>query len=660
MANDNENKSVGKNELFTDKAVVDDNLDIFDIEAARKSKSPAPPAPRAKAPQGRPAEAQRPDASRAFRPEARQASRLNDRRGQQPSGVRAERETASVRRTPVQNIPAQNVPAQKRAPAARPNVQTSSRPAAPQSQPNAANVRHVSKDDALFKQVYADSSYPSRPARISPQSAPAQKQAPAARQAEPQKAPVPSTRQTPAPASPAQKQAPASRPVPVPQVKREGPQPGEGAIKRAPSTKLPTAERKETAPAETAHAYRETAAERRAEKRENARIRKSAARLQLEEFDAENSYDDYEENEMPKNTRGKRALTTLAKTLIYIAVVALVSVLAATFIIKVANDVFAFDKEEKEIEVTIGEYATLNEIADQLSDKGVIDYPNIFVLYTKIKKRDTGKYVPGTYTVSTTQNYDELLSTFKEKTGSSGFTEISVTIPEGYTVDEIIDLLVSKGVGTREGFVDAIQNYEFDYWFVEELTDLNPNRKYRLEGYLYPDTYFIYKEWEEWRVINKMLTNFYNKFSIEYKNECAALGYSVDDIINIASIIQMEAKFTSDYDMVSSVIHNRLNNLSPETGRLLQCDATIQYFLPERQSVLEAAATRIDDPYNSYIYPGLPPGPISNPTIVAIRAALYPTSSNYCFFVSQKDGHMLYARTQAEHEKNVREALIEN
>ena len=569
------------------------------------------------------------------------------------------------------------------------------------------NTRHVSKDDEIFKQVYADSSFPTKeqashkappqPVRNAPvrnegarpnAGADLRSQGPQLQtgQAGPVKTVARVTEQSsrsqdpvrPAPASPVQKTAAEKVPVtPVqktaaekapatPVQKTAGAEKAParpGTVKRAPASAIaPLPDKKRTESAENGDVtvYRETAAERRAERRENARIRKSSAMLQLEQFDADNSYDGYEENEMPKTTRGKRALTTLVKTLIYIAVVAIVSILAATFIINVANDVFAFVKEEKEVEITIGEYTTLNEIAEQLSDKGVIEYPNIFVLYTKIKKRDTGKYVPGTYTVSTSENYDELLSTFKEKTGPSGFTEISVTIPEGYTVDEIIDLLVGKGVGTREGFVDTIQNYDFDYWFIEELKDLNPNRKYRLEGYLYPDTYFIYKEWEEWRVINKMLTNFYNKFSIEYKNECASLGYTVDEVINIASIIQMEAKYTSDYDMVSSVIHNRLNNRSPETGRLLQCDATIQYFLPERRTVLDVAATRIDDPYNSYIYPGLPPGPISNPTIVAIRAALYPTSSNFCFFVSQKDGHMLYARTQAEHDKNVRDALINN
>ena len=219
------------------------------------------------------------------------------------------------------------------------------------------------------------------------------------------------------------------------------------------------------------------------------------------------------------------------------------------------------------------------------------------------------------------------------------------------TVDDIIDLFVNeKGIGTREGFIDAIQNGEYDYWFVNELTNTNPNRKYRLEGYLYPDTYYVYKESEETSIINKMLANFHSKFSIEYKQECEKSGMTVDEVINFASLIQMEAKYTTDYSMVSSVFHNRLN--SSYYDRKLESCATIQYILPERKERITNDDTLIDNPYNTYRYPGLPPGPISNPTLKAIRAALYPEQSNYYFFVNDIEGNLLFAKTFAEHNAN--------
>jgi UPF0755 protein len=202
-----------------------------------------------------------------------------------------------------------------------------------------------------------------------------------------------------------------------------------------------------------------------------------------------------------EKTRGANPIIVLSKALIYIASVLLVSCLCAYYIIVISNDVFAFVKADAQIEVVIPEYATLDQIADELHDKNVIKFPKIFVLYTMIRGNDPGKYLSGVYKVSPSQNFDELLYTFIERK-STGLTEISVTIPEGFTVDDIINLLVKeKGVGTKEGFIDAIQNAEYDYWFVQELKNVDPNRKYRLEGYLYPDTYYIYKESEEADII---------------------------------------------------------------------------------------------------------------------------------------------------------------
>lgn len=351
-----------------------------------------------------------------------------------------------------------------------------------------------------------------------------------------------------------------------------------------------------------------------------------------------------------EKTRGANPVAVLSKALIYIAVVLLVSFLCAYYIIVIANDVFAFVKADTQVEVVIPQYATLDQIADELHDKEVIKYPKIFVLYTMIRKNDPGEYIAGTYTVSPSQNFDELLYTFVKKTSNTR-TEVSVTIPEGYTVDDIINLFVNeKGIGTKEGFVDAIQNGEYDYWFIKDLTNLNANRKYRLEGYLYPDTYYVYKESEEAVIIDKMLANFHSKFNIEYKQECENAGMTVDEVINLASLIQMEAKYSTDYSMVSSVFHNRLK--STYFGKKLESCASVQYILPERKERLSNEDTKIDNPYNTYQNAGLPPGPISNPTLKAIRAALYPEESNYYFFMNDIKGDLLFAKTLAEHNAN--------
>lgn len=359
------------------------------------------------------------------------------------------------------------------------------------------------------------------------------------------------------------------------------------------------------------------------------------------------------EKRQNKRSGGARSLATgISKAIIYIIIVVTISVVAAIAVIRVGNDVFAFIKKSDEITVTLKEYATIEDLAKMLYAHDVIEYPTVFRIFAKLKK-DNGQYIAGDYTITPSMNYDELLKAFKVKTAKR--QEIRLTIPEGYTVDDIIKLFTSNGMGTKEGFVNVIQNYEFAYWFVEELKSLSPDRKYRLEGYLYPDTYDFYKDWSEETIINKLLANFDKKFTKEYRESCTSLGVIVDEVVNMASIIQMEAKYSDEYGAVSSVLHNRLS--SAYFNKRLDCDATIQYSFEERKTRLEAGDTEIDTPYNTYIYGGLPPGPITNPTMSAIDSALYPDNTNYYYFVSKSNGRLLYATTYEQHMANIRSVM---
>ena len=225
-------------------------------------------------------------------------------------------------------------------------------------------------------------------------------------------------------------------------------------------------------------------------------------------------------------------------------------------------------------------------------------------------------------------------------------------------VDEIIELFIDNGIGSKEGFVDAIQNYDFDFWFVEELDAKlaeNPDsgRTYRLEGYLFPDTYNFYSNASEADVIYKLLSNFDTKFDQDKRTRAAELGYTCDEIVNLASIIQKEAKYISDYDKVSSVFHNRLN--TNVTNGKLESNATVQYTMPDDEVRLEltyAEIEKYDNAYNTYLYKGLPVAPISNPSLNAINMALYPADTDYYFFVSDINGINLYAKTAPEHDRN--------
>ena len=352
-----------------------------------------------------------------------------------------------------------------------------------------------------------------------------------------------------------------------------------------------------------------------------------------------------------QNTRGEGANTVISivKAVVYIIFVLVVSVFIATAIIKIGNDVFAFVKSDEIIEVTIPENATTDDVAKVLADSGVIKYPKIFSIYSKLRK-DDGVYIAGTYSVSPSENYDMLRADFKPQE-VSGTTKI--TIPEGYSTDEIIDLMVENGIGTREGYVDVIENGEFDYWFINELEEdgIDENRIYRLDGYLFPDTYEFYLASSEWTVINKLLRRFDQIFTREYRDQCEVLGYSVDEMITLASMIEKEAANPSEFFLVSSVLHNRLK--AKWTFPRFESDATVVYAIAHETGE-RTVDLYYDSPYNTYKYEGFPPGPISNPSASAMLAALSPQESSYYFFFSY-GSRTYFSETKDEHDRIIAE-----
>ncbi len=384
--------------------------------------------------------------------------------------------------------------------------------------------------------------------------------------------------------------------------------------------------------------------------REHISAQKAAVSRKAAEKSAKNKET---KKERAADGEGINTVISLLKAIVYIVFVITVSVFASIFIILVGNDVFAFVKNDEVREVVIPEYATLDDIATILHENEVISYPKIFKLYA-VARSDKREYVAGTYSISPMYNYDELLSAFKKKE-ATGVQDIM--IPEGYTTDEIIDLFVSKGIGTREGFVDVINNYEFEFWFIDELGDdwAEDGRIYRLDGYLFPDTYQFYNSSSEVTVIRKLLNRFNQIFGKDSREQCAAMGYTVDEMLTLASIIEKEAGSSAEFFYVSSVFHNRLNK--PWEYPKLESDATIVYVIQhetgERPN-LTGSDLLYDTPYNTYTNNGLPPGPIANPSASAILAALMPLETNYHFFVS--DGGITYfSETKWEHDQKVAE-----
>lgn len=352
---------------------------------------------------------------------------------------------------------------------------------------------------------------------------------------------------------------------------------------------------------------------------------------------------------------GSNTLLSVIKCVVYIAAVLVVSTIISLVVIFAANDIYAFSKSDESVQITIPEGADLGDLADILRENGVIKYKGLF----KMKNKGVHDIKAGEYTVSPSMSYDKLISEFREKvpTGVSW-----ITIPEGYTTDEIIDLFVESGIGEREAYVDVINNYDFDYWFIDELGEDwdSDGRIYRLDGYLFPDTYQFYNASSEITVVNKLLSRFEQVFVKSYKERAAELGYSVDEILTLASIIEKEAASQAEFSDVSSVFHNRLNN--PATFPCLESDATVVYSIQHETGVrpnLTSDDLNRDDPYNSYKVSGLVPGPIANPSNSAILAALNPKNTNYYYFVS--NGKTTYfAATLEEHNANRAKYLAPN
>ena len=342
----------------------------------------------------------------------------------------------------------------------------------------------------------------------------------------------------------------------------------------------------------------------------------------------------------------KRRQQLFNRTFLYAMMVIVASLLLAVYALHVANDALALMKPSSDLSVKIEKGSTVGRIARELKDAGLIEYRWAFVLFAKVTgNADSFQY--GTYVLNTDMDYLELVTNL-QKTASFRAT-VTVMIPEGAELREIIATLDEKNVCTAEELWDAVENHPFDYDFLQNL----PERENRLEGYLFPDTYEFFEQSDAVTVLTKFLDNFEVKFSQELRDRAQEIGMSIDEVVTLASIIEREAASDEDRATVSSVFHNRLNSTQYP---LLQSCATVQYVLQERKPVLTYDDIKIDSPYNTYLYEGLPIGPIASPGLASISAAPSPETTDYYFFVVTADGTHIFSKTLAEHNAAVKQA----
>ena len=302
------------------------------------------------------------------------------------------------------------------------------------------------------------------------------------------------------------------------------------------------------------------------------------------------------------------------------------------------NDLLALNKKDHSAEIVVTDGEKLGSVSKSLKKEGLINYRGLFLLYSSLSDTEV---VAGTYELNTSMDYHALLTAMSARSGAR--KTVNVTIPEGYSMQQIFELLEEKNVNTVEALTEAAANEDYDYDF---LANKEKGDASRLEGYLFPDTYQFYSGGDAKTVINKMLRNFDNKMTDELRQTISDSGYTMDEIITIASLIEKETD-GSDGTKISSVIRNRLKN-SGETAGYRQIAAALLYALGEHKEVLTDADKEIDSPYNLYKNKGLPPTPICNPGMSSIRSALYPDNTSYYFYALGEDGVHHFFKTYRE------------
>jgi UPF0755 protein len=294
--------------------------------------------------------------------------------------------------------------------------------------------------------------------------------------------------------------------------------------------------------------------------------------------------------------------------------------------------------------ITIEKGKRLMEIGEQLEKEKIISGKYYFAYYVW-KSGAKGKIAAGEYEIPDQLTIPEIvvLITAIEKESN----QVKITIPEGWMNKDIESRLKNSNLDVTDFSKLTTQPKLFqDKYGYNFLAEIPAGKK--LEGYLFPDTYFFAKNSTSEEMIKKMLDNFNTKLTSTFRTAISAQGKSIYEVVTMASILEGEVKSEEDRKIVSGIFWNRIKN-----GQALQSCATLAYVLGENKKQYSFADTRTESPYNTYLNKDLPPGPINNPGIVSINAAINPTSTNYNYFLSDPEtGKTVFSKTIEEHNAN--------
>lgn len=376
-----------------------------------------------------------------------------------------------------------------------------------------------------------------------------------------------------------------------------------------------------------------------------------------------------------KKRRKKKKYTNHTRTMghvflgVVLSVAAIcVGVFLAWKVIVGLMDYTGMAKKSHEADIVIDSTMNVDDIAETLHENGIIEMPWLFKMYINMKDEAEG-FLDGEYTVNSTMSYSNIITLLK--TVRQYTNTVTVMIPEGYNAQQIGQLLEENLVCRADDFEKYYRSKLEKYDFEEQIT-VTENRFYALEGYLFPDTYEFYviddlpdkpsmdtSQYAK-QAAEKMYSNFQNKITKKMYARAKELGMTFDEVVTLASIIQKEGTNEENMANISSVFHNRLENMYEYPH--LQSDTTDNYIedviRPNIPSSSLALYENVITAYDTYTCEGLPAGPICSPGLEAINAALYPAETDYYYFLSSSDGVFYYASTVEKHEQNIIDAAL--
>lgn len=377
----------------------------------------------------------------------------------------------------------------------------------------------------------------------------------------------------------------------------------------------------------------------------------------------------------PKRKKGPGLLGIphLMAALIWLLIIVAIGTTLGRLLWVCAADVLAFGREDKAVTVSVTSDDTMESIAQKLHDAGLIRYPKLFLFYADLTDvEEEGKITTGTFTLNTVYDYHALVRGMSPRTGNRAVVE-DVLIPEGYNCRQIFALLEQKGICKAADLEAWAAEGELgEYWF---LDGVERGHKYCLEGFLFPDTYDFYENSTPRAALEKMLDGFEYRVSEEVMHEkipalnerltammrdngdseefIAAHQFDIRDVVNVASLIEKETANDQESYKIASVIYNRLFNWG-NAPRYLNIDASVIYALGGKTD-LTAEDMAVDSPYNTYTNTGLTPGPIANPGLASMEAALDPESTSYYYYVlDPEQGVHQFSKTLEEHEDKIK------